>query len=143
MPRGRKATSSNPDPVDIHVGSRIRQRRTLLGMSQEKLAEALDITFQQVQKYENGSNRVSASRLWRIAQTLGVEPAIFFNGFANAGRALGVAEEQAPITATKPDDLLNRRETLELVRSYYAIDDQAVRRKMLDMLKTLSKASET
>lgn len=140
MPRGRKATSANPDPVDIHVGGRIRQRRTLLGMSQEKLAEALDITFQQVQKYENGSNRVSASRLWHIAQTLGVEPAIFFAGFAAAGRALGVAEEQAPVA--KPDDLLSRRETLELVRAYYAIDDQAVRRKMLDMLKTLGKASE-
>lgn len=141
MPRGRKATSANPDPVDIHVGGRIRQRRTLLGMSQEKLAEALDITFQQVQKYENGSNRVSASRLWHIAQTLGVEPAIFFSGFVAAGKALGVAEEQTAL-AGKPDDLLNRRETLELVRAYYAIDDQAVRRKMLDMLKTLGKASE-
>lgn len=139
MPRGRKATSANPDPVDIHVGARIRQRRTLLGMSQEKLAEALDITFQQVQKYENGSNRVSASRLWHIARTLGTLPATFFEGFGGA-RALGVAEEQAPVG--KSDDLLSRRETLELIRAYYAIDDQSVRRKMLDMLKTLGKAGE-
>lgn len=139
MPRGRKATSANPDPVDIHVGGRIRQRRTLLGMSQEKLAEALDITFQQVQKYENGSNRVSASRLWHIAQKLGVDPALFFDGFSSR-KNFAVAEEQG--TISKPDDLLSRRETLDLVRAYYAIEDQSVRRKMLDMLKTLGKAGE-
>ncbi len=80
-------SKNTPHPVDKHVGSRIRQQRTLLGWSQSKLAEAIGLTFQQVQKYEKGSNRIGASRMWQFAQALGVPVASFFEGLPEGGRA--------------------------------------------------------
>lgn len=79
--------SNKPHPVDVHVGTRIRQQRTLLGMSQSKLAEAVGLTFQQIQKYEKGSNRIGASRMWQFAQALGVPVASFFEGLQEGARA--------------------------------------------------------
>ena len=108
---------SRPRPIDVHVGSRIRLRRTLLGMSQERLGEALGLTFQQVQKYERGVNRVSASRLFDLSHVLDVPIGFFFDDV--------------------PDAVLSRRETLELVAAYYRILDPAVRQRVLDLIKSL------
>src|SRR3954466_11198020 len=110
-----------PDPVDIHVGARIRTRRLLLGMNQETLANALGLTFQQVQKYEGGANRVSASRLAQVAEILGVPVMYFFNDLEAAGDA-------ATTDATNIREILQRPEAIELIRWYYAITDPDVRR---------------
>lgn len=130
-------SSSNPDPVDIHVGGRVRLRRTLLSMSQEKLASALGITFQQVQKYENGTNRVGASRLFHIAKVLKVPVSFFFEGYQNPDMAMSeVAESQESMEAS---NMLNKKETVDLVRAYYSIEDPVVRKKFLEMVKTFAK----
>ena len=122
-----------PDPIDIYVGGRVRMRRTLLSMSQEKLADQLGVTFQQVQKYENGSNRVGASRLFAIGQVLSVPVSYFFEGYTEEGMDFRVAEDGLDI-----DKHLRTRETIELVKSYYSIDELA-RKKILDMVKALAK----
>ncbi len=127
-----------PDPVDVYVGGRIRLRRTLLGMSQERLADALGLTFQQIQKYERGTNRVSASRLSQIAHALGVSIAWLFNeqsGPAAAGAA-GFAEPQAGF-GDEADNVLQRRETLDVVRAYYRISNPAARRSVYELMKSL------
>jgi transcriptional regulator with XRE-family HTH domain len=131
-----------PSPIDVHVGSRVRLRRTLLGMSQERLGEALGLTFQQVQKYERGVNRIGASRLFDLSRVLDVPISFFFDdmpgavggsqGFAR--RASGFSEESQPFE----DDTLHRRETLELVRAYYRIQDPAVRRRVFDLIKAMT-----
>jgi transcriptional regulator with XRE-family HTH domain len=108
-------------PTDIAVGRRVRQRRVLLGMSQEKLAEALGLTFQQVQKYENGANRVSASRLLDISNVLGVPVSFFFEEVA----------EKASDDGERGRGQLVKRETLELVRAYYGIRDPGVRKALV------------
>ena len=120
--------SGRPDPIDVHVGSRIRMRRLFLGMNQETLARELGLTFQQVQKYEGGANRVSASRLWEMAGVLGVPVSFFFDGLRS--------EE----TAANPEDearreRLHRPESIELVRFYYAIQDLELRQRLLEMVK--------
>ena len=131
-------------PIDVHVGTRVRLRRTLLGMSQEKLGEALGLTFQQIQKYERGVNRIGASRLFDLARVLDVPIGFFFDDMsaelggnaANRSRsaAFGFAEGQEGFE----DDTLHRRETLELVRAYYRITDPSIRKRVFDLIKTLS-----
>ncbi len=135
---GRRFSSERPNPIDIHVGSRVRLRRNLLGMSQEKLGEALGLTFQQIQKYERGANRVGASRLFEMSKVLGVTVSFFFEDIPDESiaHAPGLAEGAEPFT----DDPMKRRETLELVRAYYRIRDGRVRRRVFDLLKTLSNA---
>lgn len=123
--------SNNPDPIDIHVGSRIRLRRTLLSMSQEKLADALGITFQQVQKYENGSNRVGASRLFHISKILKVPVSFFYEGLEQ-----NLEEHSEGLEAS---NMLNKKETVDLVRAYYTIEAPVVRKKFLEMIKTFAK----
>ena len=137
---------SRPSPIDIHVGSRIRLRRTLLGMSQERLGEALGLTFQQVQKYERGVNRVGASRLFDLSRVLDVPISFFFDDLPESlastygghltRRPAGFSEMQDGFT----DDALNRRETLELVRAYYRITDPAVRKRVFDLIKSMGPA---
>jgi transcriptional regulator with XRE-family HTH domain len=117
-------------PVDAHVGKRIRHRRWMVGMTQQQLADKVGIKFQQIQKYETGMNRVSASRLWDIAEALGVQIAFFFEG---------LAEGIAPPRAVE-GDMLADREALELVRSYYAIPE-AQRRRLFDLARVLSDAA--
>jgi transcriptional regulator with XRE-family HTH domain len=124
-----------PNPVDIHVGKRLRQRRTLLGMSQEKLGELLGLTFQQVQKYERGTNRIGSSRLFRLSCILEVPVSYFFEGLQEDGTVSGVPTVSVAIS-TEPNHM-ERRETLELVRAYYRIDDQNVRRRIFDLVKSL------
>ena len=131
-------------PIDAHVGARVRLRRTLLGMSQEKLGDALGLTFQQVQKYERGVNRIGASRLFDLARVLDVPIGFFFddlppemggNVAVRSRPALyGFAEAQDGLE----DENMNKRETLELVRAYYRITDPAVRKRVFDLIKSLA-----
>lgn len=138
------ASRGKPDPVDIHVGNRVRQRRTLLGMSQEKLGHALGLTFQQVQKYERGANRMGASRLHQISRILDVPVEYFFDELPKEDRARPVNGDAAgPNDAgdgTKADPL-TKRETLELVRAYYKINDPRVRKRVFELTKALGKAA--
>jgi transcriptional regulator with XRE-family HTH domain len=123
-----------PDPVDVHVGNRLRTRRLLIGMNQEALARRLGLTFQQVQKYESGANRVSASRLKRIADVLAVKVGYFFIGLQGSETELSPEE-------TIRRELMQRPETLELVRLYYKIADQRVRSQFLEMVKAVAQTS--
>ncbi len=144
LKRGQRLPGGVANPIDIHVGSRLRLRRTLLGMSQEKLGESVGLTFQQIQKYERGANRVGASRLFQFSQVLQVPIGFFFEDLPQematpAGqRAAGLAEQPQDHIA---DDPLQKRETLELVRAYYRISDPAVRRQLFELAKTLSKTT--
>ena len=137
-------------PVDAHVGTRIRLRRTLMGMSQERLGESLGLTFQQVQKYERGVNRVGASRLFDLSRVLDVPISFFFDdmpgpmaGMPPAGatggsrRVYGFADAQDSFGGIG-DEQLNRRETLELVRAYYKITDPSVRKRVFDLIKSMA-----
>lgn len=117
--------------VDVHVGKRIRQRRWLTGMTQQKLAELVGIKFQQIQKYETGANRVSASRLWDIADALGVPVSFFFEGLKDEE-----VPEGAPMDGL-PADLMADKEAMELVRSYYAIPENQ-RRRLFELARVLS-----
>lgn len=122
-------------PVDVHVGKRVRHRRWLIGMTQQQLAEQVGIKFQQIQKYETGANRISASRLWDIADALDVPVAFFFEGVEeHQGEDQVVAE--APKSAV-PADLMGDKEALDLVRSYYAIPENQ-RRRLFDLARVLS-----
>jgi transcriptional regulator with XRE-family HTH domain len=114
-------------PVDVHVGKRVRHRRWMLGVTQQHLAERVGIKFQQIQKYETGMNRISASRLWDIAEALDVPISFFFEGLDGAARA----------EADLPGDLMSDKEALELVRSYYAIPE-AQRKRLFDLARVLS-----
>ncbi|WP_460272180.1 helix-turn-helix domain-containing protein [Celeribacter sp. ULVN23_4] len=121
-------------PVDVHVGKRIRHRRWMVGMTQQQLAELVGIKFQQIQKYETGMNRVSASRLWDIAEALSVPVAFFFEGMdasADSDAAAQAAENSVP------SDILADKEALELVRSYYAIPENQ-RRRLFELARVLS-----
>ncbi len=119
-----------PHPVDVHVGKRVRHRRWLAGMTQQQLAENVGIKFQQIQKYETGMNRVSASRLWDIATALGVQVSYFFEGL----------DASSQVDDGLPGDILADKEALELVRSYYAIPEQQ-RRRLFDLARVLSDAA--
>ncbi|AQS85385.1 MAG: helix-turn-helix transcriptional regulator [Acetobacter aceti] len=150
---------SRGSDLDAHVGARIRLRRTMLGMSQEKLGEAISLTFQQIQKYERGTNRVSASRLFEIAKVLDVPIGFFYDDMPLApsavpleapqtGPVMGFAEAQqgfggppmsgTPSPATVDAAVLSRRETLELVRAYYRIPDAGVRKRVLDLIRSMA-----
>jgi transcriptional regulator with XRE-family HTH domain len=136
-PSGRTASAGHPNPIDIHVGGRVRLRRTLLGMSQEKLAEAIGLTFQQVQKYERGS-----SRLFDLARVLDVSVAYFFEDMSSTVAAKTPSRMRG-FADSKPEpfepDPMARRETLELVRAYYRIADPQVRKRVFELAKTLGK----
>jgi transcriptional regulator with XRE-family HTH domain len=120
-------------PVDEYVGKRVRQRRWMVGFSQQQLGEAVGIKFQQIQKYETGMNRISASRLWDIADTLGVPVTFFFEGYDGAAQDEDISQDKA----SGKGDLLADKEALELVRSYYAIPENQ-RKKLFDLARVLS-----
>jgi transcriptional regulator with XRE-family HTH domain len=119
-------------PVDVHVGKRIRHRRWVSGTTQQQLADQVGIKFQQIQKYETGMNRVSASRLWDIAHALGVEVSFFFEGLDSA-----LLESDG---SGMPSDVLSDKEALDLLRSYYAIPENQ-RRRLFDLARVLSEAA--
>ncbi|MEO0372604.1 MAG: helix-turn-helix transcriptional regulator [Pseudomonadota bacterium] len=120
-----------PHPVDVHVGKRIRHRRWLAGMTQQNLAESVGIKFQQIQKYETGANRVSASRLWDIADALDVNVSFFFEGLDQQ------SDGPADASGSAPADILGDKEALELIRSYYSIPENQ-RRRLFDLARVLS-----
>ncbi len=144
--RGVKTRPSRggPNPIDIHVGSRVRLRRNLLGMNQTDLGKALGVAYQQIQKYERGVNRISASRLFNLSHVLDVPVSFFFEDLSPAAagarkrRAKGLSE--APASVLEPDSL-SKRETVELIRAYYRVKDPKLRKRVLDLLKALGKAS--
>jgi transcriptional regulator with XRE-family HTH domain len=121
-------------PVDVHVGKRIRHRRWMNGTTQQQLAEKVGIKFQQIQKYETGMNRVSASRLWDIADVLGVGIGFFFEGIETPEAAT------ARVARDGQTDLMSDREALELLRSYYAIPENQ-RRRLFELARVLSEAA--
>lgn len=120
-------------PVDVHVGKRIRHRRWMVGMTQQQLADSVGIKFQQIQKYETGMNRVSASRLWDIARTLAVPIGFFFEG-------LGEQAGEQDTTEVAGADFLGNKEAMELVRAYYAIPE-AQRKRLFELARVLSDAA--
>ena len=123
------------NPVDMHVGSRVRMRRMMLGISQEKLANALGLSFQQVQKYEKGSNRIGASRLEHISRFLQVPVAFFFEGASDAS-AVATSEEDARSLALM-NDFVSSPEGLRLVQSFPRIEDADVRRRIVDLVQAI------
>ena len=129
----------HPNPIDIHVGKRVRLRRTLLGMSQEKLGKAINLTFQQVQKYERGTNRIGSSRLYQLSQVLETPVSYFFDELPieiTATKSPGLTDVKVPSFQGDP---LFKRETLELVRAYYRITDLCVRKRVLELVKAVAK----
>ena len=152
MPRrvGRKRGSSAFNPIDVHVGERLRTRRTLLGLSQRALADAMDLTFQQLQKYEKGTNRISASRLYDLSQILGVDVAYYFDEMDQATKKASPAQisqsksTPSPTTLTTSEaPFLHKRETLELVRAYYKISDPTIRTHLRKLIESTVAASRT
>lgn len=129
------------DPVDIHVGARVRLQRTLLGMSQDTLGKALGLTFQQIQKYERGANRMGSSRLFKIANLLEVNVSYFFDEMPEGmgSQPIGTSEEPAIFQ----DGHILRRETLELVRSYNNIKEPEVRKRLYDLLISIGEAQSS
>lgn len=130
-------TKKVPNPIDVHVGSRVRLRRMLVGMSQEKLGDRLGLTFQQVQKYEKGANRIGASRLYHISQILGVTVQFFFDDMppAEGSDKEGFSEgDGSPYVM----DFVSSAEGLQLNRAFTRIDRPAVRKKLLELVKSLS-----
>ena len=136
--------TGTPSPVDVHVGARVRMRRTLLGMTQTNLGEAIGLTFQQVQKYERGANRIGSSRLFDLARVLDVPVEFFFEDMpaevvgSSPGRRPRGAQE-APSYELDP---MAKRETLEFVRAYYKISNPQVRKRLFEMVKVIGASFE-
>ncbi len=140
--RPSRRKGGEPNPIDVHVGSRVRLRRNMLGLSQEKLGEAIGLTFQQVQKYERGANRIGASRLHDLSRVLDVPVSFFFDDM-DPVRAPAIAGGFAePPAEAFQSDPLRRRETVELVNAYYRIGDPLVRRRLFDLAKVLAAGGE-
>ncbi len=131
----------SPNPIDVYVGGRVRMRRMLVGMSQEKLGESLGLTFQQVQKYEKGANRIGASRLYQIAHVLGVPVEFFYDGIQVEGQFEneGMAEGEP---ANFDLDMLSTSEGIQLNSAFFAIRDPKVRKRVLELVKALGETSE-
>jgi transcriptional regulator with XRE-family HTH domain len=130
-----------PNPIDVRVGARLRLRRHMLGLSQEKLGELIGLTFQQVQKYERGANRIGASRLHELSRVLDVPVSFFFDD-TDPVRAPAMGGFAEPATEAFEGDPLRKPETLDLIRAYFAIEDAAVRQRLLDLAKALAAGSE-
>lgn len=144
QPMRRSVTEQGPDPIDRFVGGRIRGRRLGLRISQTKLGHAIGVTFQQVQKYESGTNRVGASNLFRIAKALGVDVAFFFEGLAGEaptmnGMNMGMADN--PVAEFEGDPM-SSRESFELMHNYFRIADPHVRKRIFALVRVLANASD-
>jgi transcriptional regulator with XRE-family HTH domain len=126
-----------PNPIDKHVGSRVRMRRMMLSMSQEKLGDALGLTFQQVQKYEKGTNRIGASRLQQIATILQVPVAFFFEGAPDLGAARAAGGKDAP-SPTYVADFLATTDGLALTKAFMRIGDPKLRRRIVDLVEQIA-----
>ena len=140
--RKQRKTRGKPTYIDVHVGQRVRQRRILLGYSQERLADALNLTFQQVQKYERGTNRMGASRIFDMSTVLDVPVSYFYQDMPKEIEARNSADSTPPSesfeTSTDPElSLYTKRETLELVRYYFQIPDKNIRTELMDLIQSL------
>ena len=130
---------SSPHPVDVYVGRRLRLKRTILGLSQESVGKQIGVTFQQIQKYERGINRMGASRLYDFAKALGVQISYFFEGYGDY-----VIEDDAGLAMNEPEaakfehEKINNRETLEVMRAYYRIKNPALRKRVVDLIKAMA-----
>ena len=138
---GRMASKGFPNPIDVHVGRKLQLRRTLLGLSQERLGNLIGLTFQQIQKYESGANRVSSSRLYDIARVLDIGITYFFEGISAEvqEQSPGHLQGAVPLVSEDERDPMTRRETLELVRAYYQIRSAKVRKHLVDLTRSLGK----
>ena len=139
----KRKTKGTPDNIDVHVGQRLRVRRSLLGMSQEKLAEAIGLTFQQIQKYERGINRVSAGRLFQFSKILDVPVAYFYDSVGSDAPTpvSGLSDNQQEAFGGE-EDVMQRRETIDLVRSYYSITDPSKRKEILRFVKAMTNTED-
>lgn len=125
------------NPIDLYVGKRLRQRRRLLGLTQQKLADEVSIRFQQIQKYESGANRISASRLWSLSKALDVPVAFFFEGLnGDIDDGMGARNGHNGHAKT-PADVFSNKETIDLVRAFYNLGEEP-RRRLLDLAKAMS-----
>jgi len=124
-------------PIDLHVGRRVRQRRRLLGVTQQKLAEAVRIRFQQIQKYESGANRISASRLWALSKALNVPVSYFFDGCDEMSDMFVKETNGHSIDHETPADAFQNKDTIALVRAFYTMNDEP-RRRLLDLARAMS-----
>lgn len=141
----KKPGPRSPNPVDVHVGARIRLRRKVLKMSQEKLGERLGVTFQQVQKYERGANRVGASRLWKISEVLDVPVSYFYEGLSTE---YGGQSDNPALLAAEPDqsplvyEFINSSDGVSLAKAVLQIKNKAVRRQILELARSLAKSEQ-
>lgn len=140
--RPGRPKSEKPNPIDVQVGSRVRLRRNMLGLSQEKLGESIGLTFQQVQKYERGANRIGASRLHELSRVMDVPVSFFFDDVDPVRAPAIPGGFSEPPAEAFDSDPLRRRETIELVDAYYAIEDPAVRRRLYELARTLAAEGE-
>jgi transcriptional regulator with XRE-family HTH domain len=151
MPKGdgHKRGSNAYNPIDVHVGARLRARRTLLGLSQTALGDAMGVTFQQMQKYEGGHNRISASRLYDASKLLGVDIGYFFDEMGKTTKSESPAQlsrqksKRSPRKPPKSEDPLHKRETLEFVRAYYRIIDPKIRGHVRKLIQLTASASRS
>lgn len=127
------------DDIDVHLGKRLRRRRRLLGLTQQQLAGACGVRFQQIQKYECGANRISAARLWQLSEALEVPVGYFFDGLSDGSTRLRERESERPRNDAGPGELVARKETLDLIRAYYQLGERP-RRRLLDLAKSLNGA---
>ncbi len=134
-------TKKTPNPIDIHVGARVRLRRTMLGLSQEKLGESLGITFQQIQKYEKGTNRIGASRLQKLSEILKIPVSFFFEDLPDSqpGATGSFTEGDSPNYVV---DFLSSSEGLQLNKAFSNIKDPKVRKKIIDLVRSLADDEE-
>ncbi len=142
--KDKRKTKGTPDSVDVHVGQRLRVRRSLLGLSQEKLAEAIGLTFQQIQKYERGINRISAGRLYQFSKILSVPISYFYDNLAGPSSgniAQGLSDNEQEEFGGE-QDLMQSKETLDLVRTYYSIEDQEMRKDIFKFIKSMAERSK-
>lgn len=132
-----KKVSVRANVIDRHVGYKLKECRNILGMTQEQIGVALGITFQQVQKYEQGTNRISAGKLYELSKILGVDISFFYNNAPDtkaSAKEGGFAEENMPYHA----DVFDKKETHDLIKAYYNVTDEKLRRKLLELIKTAS-----
>jgi transcriptional regulator with XRE-family HTH domain len=127
------------DDIDLHLGKRLRRRRRLLGLTQQQLAGACGVRFQQIQKYECGANRISAARLWQLSEALEVPVGYFFDGLSDGAPRLREREAERTGNIAGPGELVARKETLDLIRAYYQLGERP-RRRLLDLAKSLNGA---
>lgn len=139
LTKRRTIKDDGPDPIDRYVGARVRARRVGIRLSQTKLGEAIGVTFQQVQKYENGTNRIGASNLYKIAKTLGVDVTYFFEGVQSLPEAGQASPAEAPQAQLK-DDPMSSREAIELMHNFFRVKDANVRRRLAQFVKTLAQS---